>query len=223
MALAPPAEPSAPPPVEQSVGSVAGSTAAKQPAAAQAKTPAKNVRLEADQATGTGCDSHYPDFCIAPGPPDLDCPEVGRNNFTVLQPDPHRFDADHDGLGCDKSVPAQSGAPGLAPAPNLPPPAPADTECSDGVDNDGDGSTDGADPGCESLGDDSEENPAPPPSSPPPVPTPGDVCDPSYPGVCIAPAPPDLDCPQVPYSDFVVVGSDPHGFDADNDGVGCES
>lgn len=47
-------------------------------------------------------------------------------------------------------------------------------------------------------------------------------CDPSYPGVCIPSAPPDLDCGQVGYIGFTVVGSDPHGFDRDRDGVGCE-
>ena len=45
---------------------------------------------------------------------------------------------------------------------------------------------------------------------------------PSYRGVCIPPYPPDLDCDDVP-SGFRVVGSDPHGFDGDRDGVGCES
>jgi len=47
-------------------------------------------------------------------------------------------------------------------------------------------------------------------------------CDPSYPDVCIAPYPPDLDCGEIGYSNFRVVGSDPHGFDGDNDGIGCE-
>jgi len=47
-------------------------------------------------------------------------------------------------------------------------------------------------------------------------------CDPSYPDVCIPPAPPDLDCPEISYKNFRVVGIDPHGFDADNDGIGCE-
>ncbi|MBA2276768.1 MAG: excalibur calcium-binding domain-containing protein [Chloroflexia bacterium] len=47
-------------------------------------------------------------------------------------------------------------------------------------------------------------------------------CDPSYPGVCIPPAPPDLDCGQVSYSGFAVVPPDPHGFDGDGNGVGCE-
>jgi hypothetical protein len=51
----------------------------------------------------------------------------------------------------------------------------------------------------------------------------GSGCDPSYPGVCIPPPPPDLDCGDIPYRNFIVVGSDPHGFDGDGDGIGCES
>jgi micrococcal nuclease len=51
----------------------------------------------------------------------------------------------------------------------------------------------------------------------------GGNCDPSYPGVCIAVSPPDLDCADVPYTNFEVTGSDPHGFDGDRDGVGCEA
>lgn len=51
----------------------------------------------------------------------------------------------------------------------------------------------------------------------------GDGCDPSYPGVCIPPSPPDLDCPDVSFRRFRVVAPDPHGFDGDQDGVGCES
>lgn len=48
-------------------------------------------------------------------------------------------------------------------------------------------------------------------------------CHPSYPTVCIAPPPPDLDCGDIPYRRFTVVGADPHRFDGDNDSVGCES
>lgn len=48
-------------------------------------------------------------------------------------------------------------------------------------------------------------------------------CHPSYPTVCIPPAPPDLDCADIPFRRFPVVGEDPHGFDGDYDGVGCES
>jgi micrococcal nuclease len=70
---------------------------------------------------------------------------------------------------------------------------------------------------------------AEPPTAPPVViapptqaPAPSN-CDPSYPTVCISPPPPDLDCGDIPYRRFAVVGSDPHRFDGDNDGVGCES
>lgn len=49
------------------------------------------------------------------------------------------------------------------------------------------------------------------------------TCDPSYPDVCIAPPLPDLDCSEIPYDDFRVVGADPHGFDRDKDGIGCET
>jgi micrococcal nuclease len=48
-------------------------------------------------------------------------------------------------------------------------------------------------------------------------------CDPSYPTVCIPPPPPDLDCADVRHRRFQVRGSDPHGFDGDGDGVGCET
>lgn len=48
-------------------------------------------------------------------------------------------------------------------------------------------------------------------------------CDPSYPDVCIPPYPPDLNCGDIPFRRFRVTGSDPHGFDRDQDGIGCES
>lgn len=53
--------------------------------------------------------------------------------------------------------------------------------------------------------------------------TSGGNCDDSYPGVCIPPYPPDLDCGDIAERDFAVVGSDPHGFDQEGDGLGCES
>jgi hypothetical protein len=48
-------------------------------------------------------------------------------------------------------------------------------------------------------------------------------CDPSYPDVCIAPAPPDLNCGDIPYKDVKVEGDDPHQLDREGDGVACES
>ncbi|MGH9035739.1 MAG: thermonuclease family protein, partial [Acidimicrobiia bacterium] len=51
--------------------------------------------------SGGACDASYPDVCIPPGPPDLDCPEITHRNFRVVGPDPHRFDGNHDGVGCE--------------------------------------------------------------------------------------------------------------------------
>jgi len=47
------------------------------------------------------CDESYPDVCIPVYPPDLDCGEIRYVNFSVLQPDPHGFDIDNDGIGCE--------------------------------------------------------------------------------------------------------------------------
>lgn len=52
---------------------------------------------------GSSCDPHYPTVCIPPYPPDLDCKDVPYRRFTVIQPDPHRFDGDFDGVGCESN------------------------------------------------------------------------------------------------------------------------
>ncbi len=57
------------------------------------------------------------------------------------------------------------------------------------------------------------------PSGPPP---PGS-CDPAYRGACVPPAPPDLDCGDIPARRFASVGDDPHRLDGDGNGVACES
>jgi hypothetical protein len=63
--------------------------------------------------------------------------------------------------------------------------------------------------------------------APPPPPPAGGTCAASYPTVCIAPPPPDLDCADLPYRNFRVrwdvADPDPHRFDGNRDGVGCES
>jgi hypothetical protein len=46
------------------------------------------------------CDPSYPTVCIPPPPPDLNCADIEFRNFVVLQPDPHRFDGNKDGIGC---------------------------------------------------------------------------------------------------------------------------
>jgi hypothetical protein len=59
--------------------------------------------------------------------------------------------------------------------------------------------------------------------TPTPTPPPGGNCDPAYPTVCIPPPPPDLDCSEIPYRNFKVLPPDPHNFDGNGNGVGCET
>jgi micrococcal nuclease len=51
-----------------------------------------------------GCDPAYPTVCIPAPPPDLDCAEIPYRRFGVLPPDPHNFDGDHNGIGCELGV-----------------------------------------------------------------------------------------------------------------------
>jgi hypothetical protein len=64
----------------------------------------------------------------------------------------------------------------------------------------------------------------PPPPPPPPS---GGKCAASYPTVYIRPPPPDLDCAEIPYRNFRVrwdvANPDPHRFDGNHNGVGCET
>lgn len=66
-----------------------------------------------------------------------------------------------------------------------------------------------------------QQEPAAPAPAPAPAEPAGD-CHPSYPSLCL-PGSPDLDCGDVGARQFPVVPPDPHGFDGDGDGVGCES
>ena len=48
------------------------------------------------------CSPAYPDVCIPPPPPDLNCKDIEFRKFKVLPPDPHNFDSrDKDGVGCE--------------------------------------------------------------------------------------------------------------------------
>ena len=51
------------------------------------------------QTTESNCDPNY-SGCIPPYPPDLDCSDVGKN-IRVIDSDPHGFDRDGDGIGCE--------------------------------------------------------------------------------------------------------------------------
>lgn len=69
--------------------------------------------------------------------------------------------------------------------------------------------------------------PNPPPAMIQPLVPPAATCEPSYPGICIAIGSADLDCGDIAWRQFAVVWNvpnpDPHRFDGDADGIGCES
>jgi endonuclease YncB( thermonuclease family) len=77
--------------------------AALDPTAAFATQPKQN-RPRAQTLVPTGsCDPSYPDVCIPPYDDvgDLDCGDVPRGAFAVRPPDPHAFDGNGDGVGCE--------------------------------------------------------------------------------------------------------------------------
>lgn len=51
------------------------------------------------------CDPAYPEVCIAPPPPQLNCDDVGIDDFRADAPDPHNLDADSDGVACESNAP----------------------------------------------------------------------------------------------------------------------
>jgi micrococcal nuclease len=62
--------------------------------------PVAPVAVESDSANDP-CDPAYPDVCIPSPPPDLECRQVPHAGFRVLSPDPHHFDGNGDGEGCE--------------------------------------------------------------------------------------------------------------------------
>ncbi len=67
----------------------------------RARRPSARSSTTAVTGNRPGCDPAYPGVCIPPSPPDLDCADVTFRRFRVLSPDPHRFDLNHDGVGCE--------------------------------------------------------------------------------------------------------------------------
>jgi hypothetical protein len=66
--------------------------------------PPPTTTAQTTTAAGN-CAPSYPNVCIPSPPPDLNCNDIPYHNFrviyTVPDPDPHRFDGDHDGIGCE--------------------------------------------------------------------------------------------------------------------------
>lgn len=68
---------------------------ADQPLVPVSAAPAANAVAPADD-----CHPSYPTLCL-PGAPDLNCRDIPDRRFPVLPPDPHGFDGDKDGIGCE--------------------------------------------------------------------------------------------------------------------------
>lgn len=75
--------------------------ATRPPAPEPPATGPPATRPPATRAPAANCDPSYPDFCIPPSPPDLNCDDVDGKNFTVRPPDRHGFDREGDGVGCE--------------------------------------------------------------------------------------------------------------------------
>ncbi|HTH22536.1 MAG TPA: hypothetical protein VL854_09990, partial [Nitrososphaeraceae archaeon] len=86
-----------------------------------------NTELEGCSETLETCDPSYPDHCIKPSDTDLNCNwdgnvkdnEIADKNFPVGPSDPHRFDGNKNGIGCEKGDEVKKGI-------NLP-----DLDCKD--------------------------------------------------------------------------------------------
>lgn len=65
------------------------------------------VTVSVAQQPAQSCDPAYPKdllgnkICIPSPPPDLNCKDISYRQFVVLPPDPHNFDSDKDGIGCE--------------------------------------------------------------------------------------------------------------------------
>ncbi|MCZ7568921.1 MAG: LysM peptidoglycan-binding domain-containing protein [Ardenticatenaceae bacterium] len=94
-----PGQPIAIPPCDARTQPIRGALEPTRPAAEQAPAAVPQPTAPPPAAN---CDPSYPDVCIPPPPPDLDCGEILYRRFRVLPPDPHRFDGDHDGIGCER-------------------------------------------------------------------------------------------------------------------------
>jgi hypothetical protein len=166
----------------------------------------------------SSCDPSYPDFCIPPAweVGDLDCAQAGGTWFTVYQPDPHGFDADYNGYGCEGDY--EGATTELSETQSIV--APADAGAAPVVESSGtallgpDGTYSVVDT-APSYGEPVYEEPVGIASD----------CDPSYPDLCIPPGSADLNCDYVfglGLRSITVYAPDPHGFDGDGNGLGCE-
>jgi len=97
------------PPTSETIATAPASPAPLASPAAQASplpvaTTASRPAPSKPATAAGGCHPSYPDFCIPPPPPDVNCSSpviAGRTGFAVRSPDPHRLDQNGDGIGCE--------------------------------------------------------------------------------------------------------------------------
>jgi micrococcal nuclease len=76
----------------------------RRPAPIASPAPVQTPPVQAPQPAASAaqnCDPSYPDLCIPPDSPDLDCGDISARGFRVVGGDPHRLDRDKDGIGCE--------------------------------------------------------------------------------------------------------------------------
>ncbi|MDP9441338.1 MAG: thermonuclease family protein [Actinomycetota bacterium] len=77
-------------------------SACGRPAPAASPSTTAPTTTERMATAGSDCHPGYPDDCIPPPPPDLDCPDIARRvRVDHRFGDPHGFDRDEDGWGCE--------------------------------------------------------------------------------------------------------------------------
>ena len=79
-----------------------GTVLRQRPAAGKMVKRGTEVTLVMAAAPPPACDPSYPNVCIPPPPPYLNCDDVPYDNIAVVGSDPHGFDGyDNDGMGCE--------------------------------------------------------------------------------------------------------------------------
>lgn len=84
--------------ISTTVATILGTVIAVAQFLSQPQNPQKNLQVASIQE----CDPAYPGICIPKNSPDLKCSDIKHRKFQVLKPDPHGFDRDKNGIGCEK-------------------------------------------------------------------------------------------------------------------------
>ncbi|RIK39629.1 MAG: hypothetical protein DCC58_14990 [Chloroflexi bacterium] len=91
-------------PTEPGTTATATASATNSPTSTATRTATWTATATATETvTVIQCDNAYPDFCIPPPPPDLDCDDFWQRDFRALPPDPHNLDPDRDGIACEST------------------------------------------------------------------------------------------------------------------------